>query len=115
MRIRGVPVTALLQAITLAAFPPRPRVAALITDTEGRRRVTEEERRLALGAESALRHLGVKCLRRSVVVAGMLRRRGVAARIRISISPEDPREAHADVEVGGVPLRHPARGWAVLR
>jgi hypothetical protein len=90
-------------------------VAALITDTEGRQNVTEEERRLALGAEGALRRLGVGCLRRSAVVAGMLRRRGVAARIRLSISHADPHEAHADVEVGGVPLRRPAPGWAVLR
>jgi Transglutaminase-like superfamily len=115
MRIRGVPVAPLLQAIALAAVRPRPRLAGLISDTEGRQHLTDEERRLALGAESALRHLGVRCLRRSVVVAGMLRRRGVAARIRISISHGEPREAHAEVEVGGVPLRRPAPGWAVLR
>jgi len=52
--------------------------------------------------------LGIACLARSVVVARMLRSRGVGATVSLSVAADAPRSAHAEVAVGKQPLRpHP--------
>ncbi len=48
---------------------------------------------------------GASCLVRSVALLGVLRRRGIAAELRIGVGAASPAlEAHAWVEVGGVPI-----------
>jgi Transglutaminase-like superfamily len=78
---------------------------------------------------AAARHLPLKtnCLERSLTLWWQLRRRGIAANLRIGGRKEDGRfEAHAWVEVGGVVLddssggfepfdRHPASMEAQVR
>jgi len=79
-----------------------------LLDGQGRARLSDTERRLALRADAGMRRLGIACLARSAVVAGMLRRRGVAATVSLSVAAGAPRSAHAEVAVGGQPLRaHP--------
>lgn len=77
----------------------------LLEPGPGRSQLTAEERRLALAAESGMRRLGIKCLARSVVIGRMLRRRGVAASVDVSVAAADPKQAHAEVSVGGRTLR----------
>ena len=77
--------------------------------------LTEAERRDALRTDSTLRRLGVRCLWRSAIVTEQLRRRGVAASVGITVSTSDPRLAHAECEVGGVPLRRYASDSVRLR
>ncbi len=119
MRIRGVPVTALAEAAVVLALrrlrtSPR-QLRALLSDGSGRAPLTRDERRVATGVDAALRRLGVRCLWRAVVVTELLRRRGVAARVRLSISATDPSDGHAEVEVGGVPLRATPSEHVALR
>jgi hypothetical protein len=119
VRVRGVPVSALLEAglryvaRRLRRPPGYPR--SLLRRATGRETLSLDERRLALGCDAALRRLGVRCLWRAAVVAEMLRRRGIAARIRLSVAADDPRHAHAETEVGGVTIRPQAPGRVVLR
>jgi hypothetical protein len=115
VRIRGAPASVLVEALLLYAGR-RVRTLdnyfrRLLAEHPGRLEPTAEERRAALVAQELLRRLGVRCLRRSAVATEMLRRRGVAARIRLSVASERPGDAHAEVEVGGTPLRlhDPAR------
>jgi hypothetical protein len=119
VRIRGVPASALAEAGARLLGPgmrsPRRRLLSLVSPSFGRNVLSLEERRMAVGVDSALRRLGVRCLRRSLIVAGMLRRRGVAARICLSVAGAAADEAHAEVEVGGHPLRATAPGWVTLR
>lgn len=117
--MRGVPLSALAEAAVrlVRCLPgiPRRRLRLLLAEDGGRPRISPDERRIALGADAGLRRLGVGCLRRSVVVTEMLRRRGVAARMRLSVATNDPREAHAEVEVGGRALRAGETDRVVLR
>ena len=119
MRIRGVPAPALAEAgarlLGLGVRSPRRRLPALLSPSVGRSVLSLEERRMALGVDSALRRLGVRCLLRSLIVTDMLRRRGVAAQIFLSVVGAAADEAHAEVEVGGHPLRPTAPGWVTLR
>jgi hypothetical protein len=94
---------------------PRRRLPALLSPSVGRSVLSLEERRMALGVDAALRRLGVRCLLRSLIVTDMLRRRGVAAQIFLSVVGAAADEAHAEVEVGGHPLRPTAPGWVTLR
>ena len=71
----------------------------------GTHALTETARRDALRSDVALRSVGVRCLWRSAVVAELLRETGFAAHVGFSVSTNDPRRAHAECEVGGVPLR----------
>ncbi len=93
----------------------RRHINALLAECAGRDILSPGERQLAVGVDAALRRLGVRCLWRAAVVTEMLRRRGVAARVRLSVTAEDARRAHAESEVGGVPLRAEAPGRVVLR
>jgi hypothetical protein len=119
VRIRGVPVRALAEAgarlLGPAIVSPRRRLPGLIGPSVGRKVLSLEERRMAVGVDAALRRLGVRCLRRSLIVTDMLRRRGVAAQICLSVAGAAGDEAHAEVEVGGVPLRPTAPGWVTMR
>jgi Transglutaminase-like superfamily len=119
VRVRGVPVGALAEAAARLVTPgilwPHRRLAALVRPATGRATLTLDERRLVAGVDAALRRLGVRCLRRAVILTDMLRQRGVAARVQISVARESPREAHAEVEIGGVPVRATAPGWVMLR
>jgi hypothetical protein len=119
MRVRGVPAHVLAEAgarlLASMARPPRRRLPALVLPVAGRSILQREERRLVLGVDGALRRLGIRCLRRAVIVAEMLRRRGVAARVELSVAIESPVEAHAEVEVGGQTLRRSPSKWVTLR
>lgn len=86
---------------------PGPALQKLL-DASGRTSLSDDERRFALRADAGMRRLGIACLARSVVVARMLRRRGVAATVSLSVAAGAPRSAHAEVAVGNGPLRpHP--------
>lgn len=64
-------------------------------------------RAIARFQESAARHLFLRtnCLEQSMVLCWLLRRRGIAAELRIGARKEDERfEAHAWVELGGAVL-----------
>jgi Transglutaminase-like superfamily len=119
MKLRGVPVAALVEAGALLVvrrlFTRRVRIQGLLKPSPGRAALSKDELTLALGAEAGLRRLGVSCLWRAVVVTEMLRRRGVAARVRLSVLSQEPGRAHAEVEVGGEPLRQEPEGSVVLR
>lgn len=119
MKVRGVPTSALAEAaarLTVRSMRiPRSTMRALLADAPGRETLSAQERRLASGVDGAMRRLGVRCLRRSVVVAEMLRRRGIAARVRLSVDPSHPRHAHAEVEVGGESLGPRVPGMVPLR
>ncbi len=65
----------------------------------------EADRHEVLRTDATLRRLGVRCLWRSAIVTEQLRRRGFAAKIGIAVSALDSKLAHAECEVGGVPLR----------
>ena len=52
---------------------------------------------------------GASCLVRSLALLGLLRRRGVAAQLRVGVGRTAPRlEAHAWVELDGVPVNDAA-------
>jgi hypothetical protein len=52
---------------------------------------------------------GASCLVRSLAVLGLLRRRGLAAQLRVGVGATAPRlEAHAWVELDGVPVNDAA-------
>ena len=119
MRIRGVPASVLVEALLLYAGrrvrTPDHYFGRLLAEHSGRLEPTAAERRAALVAQGLLRRLGVRCLRRSAVATEMLRRRGVAARITLSVAPKRRGDAHAEVEVGGTPLRPHDPTRVVLR
>ena len=81
----------------------------------GSTRLSDADRRDALRVDTMLRLLGVRCLWRSAIVTELLRDRGVAASIGITVSTADPRKAHAECEVGGAPLRPYASDTVRLR
>lgn len=119
IRVKGLPAGRLAAAVLLYAyrrmFHESDHLQSMLTDVDGRRVVTREEAREALVTDAALRRLGVRCLWRSAVVTEIMRRRGIASRIRISMHPRHPRRAHAEVEVGGTPLRPDRPGQVILR
>jgi transglutaminase superfamily protein len=119
VRIRGVPASVLAEALLLYAGrrvrTPDHYFKRLLAEHSGRLEPTAEERRAALVVQGLLRRLGVRCLRRSAVATEMLRRRGVEARIRLSVAARRPGDAHAEVEVGGTPLQAQDPARVVLR
>jgi hypothetical protein len=119
IRVRGVPVHRLVGATLIYAkrriIGSPHHLRSLLAEADGRPDPTPEERREALATEAALRRLGVRCLWRSAVVTEMLRRQGLASRIRISMHEDDPGRAHAEVEVAGIPLRPDRPGQVILR
>ena len=83
----------------------RARAARLLTPpVEGRTALTPDEVALALRVDRRLGRAGIACLGRAVVVAEMLRARGVAAYVRLGVAAGDPRDAHAEVAVGSALL-----------
>ena len=83
-----------------AALPPA-------TDTPGRRTDLHEAESLARLVDAAARWNPVPatCLVRSMVLCRLLRRRGLAADLRIGVaSPDGGLSAHAWIEHGGVAL-----------
>ena len=81
----------------------------------GRDVLTAQERVDALRVDAMLARLGVRCLWRAAIVVEVLRTRGIAANIAITVSATDPERAHAESEVGGMPLRSPAPDSVRLR
>jgi hypothetical protein len=77
--------------------------------------MTRDERRGAIGVDTLLRRLGVRCLWRAAVTTEFLQRRGVAAKIQLSVKPGRRRLAHAECEVGGHPMRSVDPQSAILR
>jgi hypothetical protein len=88
---------------------------ALIDPVPGRSHLTPRERRLLNAADGLLRSGRVGCLNRAAILTEFLRRRGVAARIRLTVSAAQPNLAHAETEVGGEPLRPDRPDHVVLR
>jgi transglutaminase superfamily protein len=119
VKLRGVPLSALGEALVRLLLvrrgDTRERVAGLLESTGGRESMTRDEQALAIGTDGALRRLGVRCLWRSIVIAEMLRRRGVDARLRLSVSAARPSVAHAEVEIDGHSLRPEPPGSIVLQ
>ncbi len=118
MRVRGVDVRVLLHGMVLYArrrvVGRRRFLAAMIAPVDGRQELSGRDRRDALGVDAMLRRLGVACLWRAAIVTDMLRERGVAARISLSVGGSGSTLGHAEAEVGGVSLR-PHPGGALLR
>ena len=113
MRVRNLPVGLLIEAVVLFAvrstLTPRGYFKTLLSPVPGRSQLSADERRMALTLDAGLRRLHVRCLWRAAVVSELLRRRGVEARIRLSVARDHPQTAHAECEVGGATLRpqHP--------
>jgi hypothetical protein len=93
----------------------RDRLKELIHESSGRQMLSPRERRIALGMDARMQRLRVSCLWRAAVVTQMLRRRGVAARMRISMTRQRPYIAHAAVEVAGRAIEGDAADEVVLR
>jgi hypothetical protein len=89
------------------------RLRALLDPVPGRSQLTAREHRLASAADGLMRTGRVGCLDRAAIVTEFLRGRGVAARIRLTVSAAQPNRAHAETEVGGEPL-HPDRSDHVV-
>ena len=80
-------------------------LSMLDTATPGRDVMSTSERERALRTDATLRRVGVRCLWRSAIVTDRLRSQGVAAYIGLAVWSADPKQAHAECEVDGVPLR----------
>jgi hypothetical protein len=119
MNVRGVPISALLTGLVTYARrrlrPPPRYFSSLLTEASGTRDLSDRQRDRARGIDGMLRRLGVRCLWRAAIVTETLRREGVAARIRLSVSASDPRKAHAECEVGGQALRSTGDDMVTLR
>ena len=119
MRLAGVPVVMLAEGGWIYArrriSAPPGYLADLLADAEGRDEMTRDERRGALGIDSMLRRLGVRCLWRAAITTEFLRRRGVAAKIQLSVKPGGKRLAHAECEVAGWAMRGPGHDSVILR
>jgi hypothetical protein len=119
MNVRGASARDLAEALLIyivrRPYASRLHVRKMIEEIPGRSWLSEQEHRSALDADALLRRLGVRCLWRAMVVTEMLRRRGISARVRLSIALTSPREAHADAEVDGSALRPERADHVVLR
>ena len=119
MTVRGIPAIVLLEALGRLAVrrvaSSQARLRRLFYEDGGRKSLTSDERRLAVVTDAFLARLRVQCLWRAVVITDMLRSRDVAARVRLSVAGESPREAHAVVEVGEEVLHWEPEGSVVLR
>ena len=118
IQVRGVNVWVLLWAMSRYAthrvVGRRQYLASMIEPADGRHSLAAEERREALVVDAILRRVGVRCLWRAAVVTEMLRFRGIAARIALSVGGSGSTLGHAEAEVGGESLR-PHPGGALLR
>jgi hypothetical protein len=94
---------------------PTASARRLVSPAPGRRELSPAERNLAGFTDAGLRRLGVRCLGRSVVVARMLRRRGIDARLSFSVAAAQREAAHAEVAVGERPLRAHPEGNVLFR
>jgi Transglutaminase-like superfamily len=90
-------------------------LSRLIEPCGGRTTLTPVERRFAKDADRLLRLGGTRCLRRAAVITEVLRRKGVDARIRLTVSAAHPNRAHAEIQIGEDPLRPDRHGHVVLR
>ena len=87
------------------------RTLALYRRAPARAGVAGEPPRAARWIRVASRYCpgGASCLVRSLALLGLLRRRGIAAELRVGVGRTAPRlEAHAWVELDGVPLNDAA-------
>ncbi len=94
---------------------PKRAVHALTQACGGREELSSAEHVLARKGNRGLQRLGVRCLGRAVVMARILRRRGVAGSITLSVAADDPRRAHAELAIGGRPLRPLPEGHVQFR
>lgn len=120
MRIRGATAGEISRPLLLYVrrrlIAPRDYLSQLLSPAgRGRQWLTVEERRAAVRSDAVLRRAGIACLWRSAIVTEMLRRRGVAARIRLSVNLNDPRLAHAECEVGEETIRGVSKLRVALR
>ena len=93
----------------------RDRLKGLIDESPGRQSLSPDEWRIALGIDLRMRRLRIPCLWRAAVITQMLRRRGVGAHMRISMSKNPPYIAHAAVEVDDRAIEGDLLGHVVLR
>jgi hypothetical protein len=118
MRIRSVRLEVLLWSAsryaTRRVVGRRGYLTSMIEPADGRQELSAQDRRDALVVDAMLRRLGVRCIWRAAIVTDMLRRRGVAARIALSVGGTGSTFGHAEAEVGGESLR-PHPGGALLR
>ena len=110
MKFRGAPVFFLVEGVVLYAFrrarASRAYLTAMVgTPPGGVAQLPDALTRATQVCDSALRRVGATCVWRASVLTEMLRRRGYAANVLLSIAPFDPRDAHAECQVGGRPVR----------
>lgn len=117
MRVRGLRLAEIAEAAAgYARYRAAPRRAVTrLADKAGDAPVPEELERLARKVDRGLELVGVRCLGRAVVIAGMLRRRGLPAGLAITVDPAAPSRAHAEPAVGEWTLRMLDPGHARLR
>jgi len=108
-----------LEALALLARrrarTPAQHMRALLEPAPDGRGLGPEELALALRTEHLFGLLRVRCLWRAVVITEMLRRRGVQARLRLSVDRTRPSAAHAVVQAGSTLIGSEAESFVVLR
>lgn len=92
----------------------RPTLSELLGPAPRDGRITARLAARAFLADGFLIRMRMRCLWRAAAVTTMLRRRGVGARVRVGVDTHIPSAAHAEVEIGGVPLRPFPLGTVVL-
>lgn len=117
MRVRGLRVAdAAEAALRYARYRAAPRRAVTrLANAAGDAEVPNDLKVLARKVDRGLDTLGVRCLGRAVVVAEMLRSRGLPAGLAITVDPAQPRDAHAEPAVGDWTLRMLDEGHRRLR
>ena len=120
MTFRGAPVSFLVEGVALYAFrrarTSRAYLTAMVASSPGGvAQLPDTLKRASLVCDSALKRVGATCVWRASVLTEMLRRRGYAANVLLSIAPFDPRDMHAECQVGGRPVRDEGHSRIALR
>ena len=104
-RLAGEILGTYARAWLLLRRRPLPEALASLR-THGRRRQTEDPRRLGRAVSRTLRVLPTdsRCLVRSATLAGVLAHRGLDGVVVLGVRPGDSFAAHAWVELDGIPL-----------
>lgn len=117
MRVRGLRVAdAAEAALRYARYRASPsRAVTRLAHAAGDAEVPNDLKVLARKVDRGLDLAGVRCLGRAVVIAEMLRARGLPAGLAITIDPAAPRSAHAEPAVGEWTLRMLDEGHRRMR